>query len=103
MKTAVLLTLLIVSALFMGCTTDPCKSDCCCGQMKANCCGWEFYKPCRMLRSDSAAWGCDSCPTEIVLKDCEVLGAGAEPEVDAAMMDEGSAGVEVELDAPAGK
>lgn len=75
MKTVVLLTLVLVSSVLMGCTTDPCKADCCCGTMNANCCGWDFYKPCRMLRNDDASCGCTPCPTEIVLKDCTPMDA----------------------------
>lgn len=75
MKTAVLFTLILVSALLMGCTTDRCKTDCCCGTMKANCCGWDFYKPCRMLRNDDMGCGCTPCPSEIILKDCEPMDA----------------------------
>ena len=78
MKTVVLLTLVIVSAALMGCTTDRCAVDCCCGTMNANCCGWDFYKPCRMLRNDDMSCGCTPCPSEIVLKDCEPMDAPAE-------------------------
>ena len=75
MKTVVLLTLVIVSAALMGCTTDRCAVDCCCGTMNANCCGWDFYKPCRMIRNDDTSCGCTPCPTEIVLKDCTPMDA----------------------------
>ena len=86
MKTAALLTLLIVSAALMGCSTDPCNTDCRCGTMQANCCGWDFYKPCRMLRNQDLGCGCTPCTNEIILKDCEPMDAA--PAEDAPAVEE---------------
>ena len=85
MKTAALFTLVLVGALLMGCQTDPCKTDCC-GELKANCCGWDFYKPCRMIRGvDGAAecenpCGTDPCGTRVVLTPCDTGAAEEAPE-----------------------
>lgn len=87
MKTVVLLSLVLVSAALMGCTTDPCATDCC-GQLNANCCGWEFYKPCRTTRRADCDPHCGT--TRVVLTPCET-GEAAPAEdapMDAAPMEE---------------
>ena len=69
MKTAVLIVTFAVSALLLaGCTTDPCATGCC-GELKANCCGWEFYKPCHRKTADC---GDDTlpCTTQVELAPC---------------------------------
>lgn len=76
MKTAALITLVILAAALMGCSTDPCN-DACCGELNANCCGWEFYKPCHKINSPCAS-ELTQCPTQVVLKGCETMDAAAE-------------------------
>ena len=92
MKTVALLTLLVAAMALMGCTTDPCKEECC-GRFNANCCGWEFYKPCNPLRSEACGHDLVACPTRVVVQPCEVVEAAPEaaPEATPAPADEGVA------------
>ncbi len=83
MKTVALLTLLVAAAALMGCTTDPCKEECC-GQFNANCCGWEFYKPCHRTSRDACDDELISCPTRVVLNGCTPIEQAAPAEVEAA-------------------
>jgi hypothetical protein len=70
MKIVALLSLLIVAAALMGCTTDPCDPCGVCGNLNGNCCGWEFYKPCHPIAGRAGCDEVDPCGTRIVLKGC---------------------------------
>ncbi|MDA1193865.1 MAG: hypothetical protein O2894_01635 [Planctomycetota bacterium] len=76
MRTAVLLMLLVSAIALAGCTSDPCN-DCACGRLDGNCCGWEFYKPCKLIRGDSCDLDC-APPTRIELVGCSPMDAPAE-------------------------
>jgi hypothetical protein len=53
--------LLVASAAMLGgCSHDPCAS---CACLRANCCGWEFYKPCDPLEGRDTCDELDPCLT----------------------------------------
>jgi len=73
-----LLALLLTSATLIGCQ-GACGSKC--GSFQANCCGWEFYKPCDLIEGKRA--DCDLSPCEVVIIDAEEAPAAAAPAAEA--------------------
>jgi hypothetical protein len=63
MKHAILFGLVAVLAIgaFAGCRTVSDGCDGSCGCMEANCCSWDFYKPCDLIEGRIACECPDPC------------------------------------------
>ena len=85
MNKLVVLVLLLTSATLIGCQ-GACGSKC--GSFQANCCGWEFYKPCDLIEGKRA--DCDLSPCEVVIiEDAKTPAPEAAPAPKAAPAPEG--------------
>ncbi|MDJ0522503.1 MAG: hypothetical protein QNJ90_10590 [Planctomycetota bacterium] len=68
------IALLIATASLAGCCGDNCPGD-----FEANCCGWDFYKPCDLIEGKRADCAPDPCAgAEIIVHDAPAAEAPAE-------------------------
>ena len=59
------IALLVAAASLAGCCGDQCPGD-----FEANCCNWDFYKPCDLIEGKRADCAPDPCAAaEIIVRE----------------------------------
>lgn len=76
-KSVVALLVCVVALFIAGCSGTGggcgCDTGCggdCCGNLDANCCSWDFYKPCDLIEGKvQSDCRCGSSPCGIVMEE----------------------------------
>lgn len=83
MKYVSLLVLAVAVVALLGCSTASRSGNC--GCLEANCCGWDFYKPCDLIEGRAALeCGRPACTPGVVVSRCYAVSKEAQPPAPAA-------------------